>query len=156
MKKVAIKVVKEVKVDGRKNNTGRPVNKKSARQIRLNKQAATKKAMDYVMQGGWFKLTPNCTGAYVYVSNPDCEYGHIATSFGAHECNIDNMIAICRNCNLSMGNTHMFIWVKKNKTGEIYTNLLEKMRKYFLFVLIVFDVLPALLPQLKQYHLQMF
>ena len=27
MKKVAIKVVKEVKVDGRKNNTGRPVNK---------------------------------------------------------------------------------------------------------------------------------
>ena len=38
MKKVAIKVVKEVKVDGRKNNTGRPVNKNSARQIRLNKQ----------------------------------------------------------------------------------------------------------------------
>ena len=29
----------EVKVDGRTNNTGRPVNKKSARQIRLNKQA---------------------------------------------------------------------------------------------------------------------
>ena len=57
MKKVAIKVVKEVKVDGRKNNTGRPVNTKSARQIRLNKQAQTKAAMDYVMQGGWFKLT---------------------------------------------------------------------------------------------------
>ena len=49
MKKVAIKVVKEVKVDGRKNNTGRPVNKNSARQIRLNKQKATKEAMDYVM-----------------------------------------------------------------------------------------------------------
>ena len=42
MKKVAIKVVKEVKVDGRKNNTGRPVNTNSARQIRLNKQKATK------------------------------------------------------------------------------------------------------------------
>ena len=91
MKKVAIKVVKEVKVDGRKNNTGRPVNKKSARQIRLNKQKATKAAMDYVMQGGWFKLTENCTGAYVYVSNPNSEYGHIATSFGAHECNIDGI-----------------------------------------------------------------
>ena len=91
MKKVAIKVVKEVKVDGRKNNTGRPVNKKSARQIRLNKQKATKQAMDYVMQGGWFKLTENCTGAYVYVSNPNSEYGHIATSFGAHECNIDGI-----------------------------------------------------------------
>ena len=58
MKKVAIKVVKEVKVDGRKNNTGRPVNKKSARQIRLNNQKATKQAMDYVVNGGWFKLTP--------------------------------------------------------------------------------------------------
>ena len=91
MKKVAIKVVKEVKVDNRVNNTGRPVNKKSARQVRLNKQKATKQAMDYVVNGGWFKLTPNCTGAYVYVSNPDCEYGHIATSFGAHECNIDNI-----------------------------------------------------------------
>ena len=91
MKKVAIKVVKEVKVDGRKNNTGRPVNKKSARQIRLNKQKATKEAMDYVENGGWFKLTENCTGAYVYVSNPNSEYGHIATSFGAHECNIDGI-----------------------------------------------------------------
>ena len=91
MKKVAIKVVKEVKVDGRKNNTGRPVNKKSARQIRLNKQKATKQAMDYVMQGGWFKLTPNCTGAYVYVSNPNSEYGHIATSFGGHECNVNTI-----------------------------------------------------------------
>ena len=90
MKKVAIKVVKEVKVDNRVNNTGRPVNKKSARQIRLNKQAETKSAMDYVMQGGWFKLTPNCTGAYVYVPNKEGN-GHIATSFGAHECNIDGI-----------------------------------------------------------------
>ena len=91
MKKVAIKVVKEIKVDNRVNNTGRPVNVKSARQVRLNKQAETKRAMDYVVNGGWFKLTPNCSGAYVYVSNPDCEYGHIATSFGAHECNIDTI-----------------------------------------------------------------
>ena len=92
MKKVAIKVVKEVKVDGRKNNTGRPVNANSARQIRLNKQKATKQAMDYVLNGGWFKLTPNCNGAYVYVSNAEgtCN-GHIATSFGAHECNVDTI-----------------------------------------------------------------
>ena len=39
MQKVDLKVKKEVKVDGRTNNTGRPVNKKSARQIRLAKQA---------------------------------------------------------------------------------------------------------------------
>ena len=92
MKKVAIKVVKEVKVDNRVNNTGRPVNKKSARQVRLNKQAETKRAMDYVMQGGWFKLTENCTGAYVYVPNKEgnCN-GHIATSFGGHECNVNTI-----------------------------------------------------------------
>ena len=92
MQKVAIKVVKEVKVDGRKNNTGRPVNVKSARQVRLNKQAATKQAMDYVMQGGWFKLTENCTGAYTFVnSKSNTKEGHIATSFGGHECNIDTI-----------------------------------------------------------------
>ena len=39
MKKVVIEVKKEVKVDNRVNNTGRPVNKKSARQARLAKQA---------------------------------------------------------------------------------------------------------------------
>ena len=46
MNKVAIKVVKEEKIDGRKNNTGRPVNANSARQIRLNKQAAVKEKME--------------------------------------------------------------------------------------------------------------
>jgi len=91
MQKVSIKVVAEKKVDNRVNNTGRPVNVGSARQVRLLKQWETKEAMDYVVNGGWFKLTENCSGAYVYVSNPDCEYGHIATSFGAHECNIDNI-----------------------------------------------------------------
>ena len=92
MNKVAIKVVKEEKIDGRKNNTGRPVNANSARQIRLNKQAAVKEKMDYIMNGGWFKLTENCTGAYVYVPNAKgtCN-GHIATSFGGHECNVDTI-----------------------------------------------------------------
>jgi len=90
MQKVAIQVVKEVKVDLRNNNTGRPVNKKSARQIRLNKQAATKQAMDYVLNGGWFKLTENCTGAYVFVkTKSNTKEGHIATMFGGHECNIN-------------------------------------------------------------------
>ena len=34
LKKVTIEVKKEVKIDGRTNNTGRPVNKTSARQKR--------------------------------------------------------------------------------------------------------------------------
>jgi len=86
MQKVAIKVIKEEKVDNRTNNTGRPVNVGSARQVRLNKQAETKRAMDYVMEGGWFKLTENCNGAYVFVSNKD-NVGNI----GNHECNINQI-----------------------------------------------------------------
>ena len=38
MKKVVLEVKKEIKVDGRTKNTGRPVNKKSARQARLADQ----------------------------------------------------------------------------------------------------------------------
>ena len=38
MNKVTIDIVKQEKVDNRVNNTGRPVNKKSSRQIRLRKQ----------------------------------------------------------------------------------------------------------------------
>ena len=93
MKKVAIKVVAEKKVDNRINNTGRPVNVGSARQVRLNKQAETKQAMDYVMQGGWFKLTSDCNGAYVFVSNKDNvgNSGYIATMLGNHECNINQI-----------------------------------------------------------------
>jgi len=91
MQKVTIKVVAEKKVDNRTNNTGRPVNVGSARQVRLTKQAETKQAMDYVMNGGWFKLTANCSGAYVFVNNKDNRgnSGHIATMLGNHECNIN-------------------------------------------------------------------
>ena len=38
MNKVKLNVTVEKKVDNRKNNTGRPVNTKSARQVRLRKQ----------------------------------------------------------------------------------------------------------------------
>jgi len=93
MQKVTIKVVAEKKVDNRTNNTGRPVNAYSARQVRLLKQWETKQAMDYVMNGGWFKLTANCSGAYVFVSNKDNRgnSGHIATMLGNHECNINQI-----------------------------------------------------------------
>ena len=93
MQKVAIKVIKEEKVDNRVNNTGRPVNAYSARQERLLKQWETKERMDYVMNGGWFKLTSDCNGAYVFVSNKDNvgNSGYIATMLGNHECNINQI-----------------------------------------------------------------
>ena len=92
MQKVAIKVIKEEKVDNRINNTGRPVNAYSARQVRLLKQWETKEAMDYVLNGGWFKLTENCNGAYTFVnSKSNTKEGHIATMYGGHECNINTI-----------------------------------------------------------------
>ena len=93
MQKVTIKVVAEKKVDNRTNNTGRPVNHTSARQVRLSKQYMTELDMDYVMNGGWFKLTENCSGAYVFVLNKDNvgNSGYIATMLGNHECNINQI-----------------------------------------------------------------
>ena len=90
MQKVTIKVVAEKKVDNRINNTGRPVNAYSARQERLLKQWETKEAMDYVTQGGWFKLTANCSGAYTFIGDSN-NGGHIATMLGNHECNINQI-----------------------------------------------------------------
>ena len=45
-----------VKVDNRVNNTGRPVNKKSARQVRLNKQALYASLNDKFVTGNPFKI----------------------------------------------------------------------------------------------------
>ena len=57
MKKVTIDIVKEVKVDNRVNNTGRPVNKQSARQVRLAKQALYAKLNKQFVQGKNLKST---------------------------------------------------------------------------------------------------
>ena len=46
----------EVKFDNRKNNTGRPVNKKSARQIRLNKQAFYADVNSKFQKGNQFEI----------------------------------------------------------------------------------------------------
>ena len=56
MNKVKLNVVVENKVDNRVNNTGRPVNKKSARQVRLAKQAFYKSQNDKFTNGNTFKI----------------------------------------------------------------------------------------------------
>ena len=81
MKKVAIKVVKEVKVDGRKNNTGRPVNKKSARQARLAKQAFYADVNNKFKSGVKFEIN---NSVYSYDSK-----GYIANELTGHVCNVD-------------------------------------------------------------------
>jgi len=93
MKKVTIDIVKDVKVDNRVNNTGRPVNKKSARQIRLNKQALYSKLNKQFIQGKKFKISKADSEFKEYVYHVDTDskrknaYGHISSTTG-HECNI--------------------------------------------------------------------
>ena len=76
----------EKKVDGRVNNTGRPVNKKSNRQQRLEKQQHYANVNDMFVSGNKFKIT---NSEYKY-SVHDKTMGCIVDSvFGSHVCNVD-------------------------------------------------------------------
>ena len=86
MQKVKIEVKKEVKVDGRTKNTGRPVNKKSARQARLAKQAFYADVNAKFQKGNQFKIKNN---TYKYSAGKDGNLGCIVgAEFGIHECNV--------------------------------------------------------------------
>ena len=85
MKKVKLNVVKEEKIDNRVNNTGRPVNKKSARQVRLAKQALYAKLNKQFVSGQKFKIN-NSDTEYVY--NVSDNRGYISGMTG-HVCNVD-------------------------------------------------------------------
>ena len=86
MKKVVIEVKKEVKVDNRVNNTGRPVNKKSARQARLAKQAFYADVNAKFVSGAEFKIKNN---TYKYSAGENGGLGCIVgAEFGIHECNV--------------------------------------------------------------------
>ena len=82
MNKIKLNVVKEQKVDNRVNNTGRPVNKKSARQVRLAKQALYAKLNKQFVSGKKFKIN-NSDTEYVYSID-----GYISNMTG-HVCNVD-------------------------------------------------------------------
>ncbi len=90
MNKVNINVVKQEKVDNRVNNTGRPVNKKSARQVRLAKQALYAKLNKQFVNGKKFKINNDTTGEYKYVCSDDKDFGSIVSAlFGSHVCNVN-------------------------------------------------------------------
>ena len=93
MKKVNVKVQVEKKVDNRVNNTGRPVNKKSARQVRLAKQAfyadvnaKFKKGNQFEVNGNAYKYILNCSSETA-VSSED-GLGCIVNVFGGYVCNV--------------------------------------------------------------------
>ena len=82
-------VVTEVKVDGRTNNTGRPVNKQSARYKRLAKQAKYVRMLDKFTQGCKFKLNKEKSETYKYSISSGEANGCIVSAIGGYVCNID-------------------------------------------------------------------
>jgi len=76
-----------VKVDNRSNNTGRPVNKKSARQVRLNKQAHYNNVNKWFVTGAPFKVK-NETYTYTNKSHAN-EYGIIKSNVTGYVCNVE-------------------------------------------------------------------
>tara|TARA_R110000796_G_scaffold35557_5_gene91266 strand:- start:157 stop:516 length:360 start_codon:yes stop_codon:yes gene_type:complete len=87
MLKVNLEVIKEVKVDGRSNNTGRPVNKKSARQARLEKQAYLSKLNKLFKEGNQFSYK---NGTYKYsVDKDNGGLGCILNNVSGYVCNVE-------------------------------------------------------------------
>ena len=92
MKKVNLEVQVEKKVDNRVNNTGRPVNKKSARQKRLAKQAFYADVNDKFQKGNQFKV--NCN-VYAYCGSKNGKSGNgstlgsIVNAISGYVCNVD-------------------------------------------------------------------
>ena len=89
MIKVNINVIKEEKIDNRKNNTGRPVNKKSSRQIRLAKQALYSKLNKQFGSGKKFKINNDSTGEYMYVGGDNNTGSIVSASHGSYVCNVN-------------------------------------------------------------------
>ena len=78
----------EKKVDGRTNNTGRPVNKKSARQVRLAKQAFYADVNNQFKKGNQFKLNRGDYSTYKYNAGNADELGCIVNEAGGYVCNV--------------------------------------------------------------------
>ena len=85
MNKVKLNVTVEKKVDNRVNNTGRPVNTKSARQVRLTKQAYYAKQNKLFVSGKKFKINNNI---YAYNAGDEGSMGSITNAVGMYVCNV--------------------------------------------------------------------
>ena len=93
VKNVGVLVVEPKVTDARRNNPGRPVNKKSARYKRLAKQAKYALALSKFTQGDTFQLSKEKTQQYKfsastgkYITNVG---GCIVNDITGHVCNID-------------------------------------------------------------------
>ena len=82
-------VVVEKKIDNRTNNPGRPVNKKSARYIRLQQQSWYETINAKFVNGNSFKLNNDSAVEFHYTPNADGNGGALFNGIGSHECNIN-------------------------------------------------------------------
>ena len=88
LNKVNVEIQVEKKVDNRVNNTGRPVNKKSARQIRLAKQAFYKSQHDKFTNGNTFNILNN-SSVYTYECDGNGICGVILNHAGSYVCTVN-------------------------------------------------------------------
>ena len=90
MNKVKLNVTVEKKVDNRKNNTGRPVNSKSARQVRLAKQALYAKLNKQFISGKKFKINNGGNSEYICCVDENNGNEVIACAItGNYVCNVN-------------------------------------------------------------------
>ena len=90
MNKIKLNVVKEEKIDNRVNNTGRPVNLKSARQVRLAKQKLYTQIHEAFINSKKFKIDNDTNSEYKYVRTDDNkDFGSIVCAItNNHICNV--------------------------------------------------------------------
>ncbi len=75
----------EKKFDNRTNNPGRPVNKKSARYIRLQKQAFYNDVNSKFKKGNQFRVN---NSTYKYSAGKNNDLGCIVDTYTGHVCNV--------------------------------------------------------------------
>ena len=91
MNKIKLNVIKEEKIDNRKNNTGRPINNWSARQQRLRKQSFYNKQHNAFINSKKFKIDDGTNSEYKYVRTDDVkDNGSIVCAVtNKHVCNVN-------------------------------------------------------------------
>jgi hypothetical protein len=90
LNKVEVKVINKVekKIDKRTLNTGRPVNKTSARQLRLAQQSWYETINAKFVNGNGFKISAEDNSTYKYSAGKDNSLGCIVNAITGHECNV--------------------------------------------------------------------
>ena len=87
LNKVEVKVINKVekKIDKRKSNPGRPVNRTSARQLRLAQQEWYETINAKFVNGNEFKIN---NSTYKYSAGKNNTLGCIVDGIGSHACNV--------------------------------------------------------------------